>query len=903
MASARPRPRGAPLRRRGAKSQYTPIITNDEWAPARPVLSFLTPVPQKPMPSTVEPRFRYLLAPTDDVCLVSGDDAITRRELLAMAGRLAALRPVAPGERVVVYAENSPAWVAAFLSAWKQRAVAVPVDAQAGAEDVAYIFGDCEPAAVFCSRANRERAEAARARAGIAAPLFVLEDVARDWRDAAGAEAMPPHAPDDLAMLMYTSGTTGAAKGCMLTFNNLEVNLQSAVRTVGFCIPGERVLGLLPLHHILPLQACLLMPLHQPGCCTVFCPSLSGPDVIQTIHDQRVTTMIAVPRVWQMMHAGLRRKIDANPLARLLLKFSRLCGSVALGRRLFRKVQEAFGGHVRLAATGGAAIDPEAEADLRAMGFELLSGAGMSEAAPLLTLTPIGRPKRGSAGKLLPHAQAKIDADGELLVRGESIFKGYWRKPEETAAAFTPDGWFRTGDLGRLDADDYLFYTGRKKELIILSNGKNVPPQMIEDRLLAMGDLIEEVAVVPQGDVLCAIVRPALGAGRQRKVVNVAETVRQEVIAKYNLEAEPYLRILQCRFVTAPLPRTRIGKLQRHKLAALLTESAAAASAPADEPAWPEYRAIRDFLRDGLKCERVTPDGHLELDLGLDSLAKVELLVFLGQTYGVDVSEEQLASMPTPRQLAEFLHGRDGLSGGRLADCDWGAFLRDSSGVALPACDEAIHMALETISRFLQRTLAKVTVKGLENVPAGACIFAANHQSAMDVIFATGHLSDRDYLDTYMLTKESIVKNPLVRFLAKRHNVMVLNLNGDVKETLREVAAALTRGKKVLIFPEGTRSLDGRLGQFKTAFAILARELQTPIVPVALDGPIKVMPKGRVFPRLFQDIHVSYLPPFVPAPGQSYQAIADAAAAAIQTELDAIHASSSGEDIIVGVEY
>ncbi|MBP5231951.1 MAG: AMP-binding protein, partial [Planctomycetes bacterium] len=729
---------------------------------------------------------------------------------------------------------------------------------------------------------------------GLAATLLVLEDVVGDWRDAAGAEAMPPHAPDDLAMLMYTSGTTGAAKGCMLTFDNLEVNLQSAVRTVGFCAPGERVLGLLPLHHILPLQACLLMPLHQPGCCTVFCPSLSGPDVIQTIHDQRVTTMIAVPRVWQMLHAGLRRKIDASPLARLLLKFSRLCGSVALGRRLFRKVQEAFGGHVRLAATGGAAIDPEAEADLRAMGFELLSGAGMSEAAPLLTLTPLGRPKRGSAGKLLPHAQAKIDADGELLVRGESIFKGYWRKPEETAAAFTPDGWFRTGDLGRLDADGYLFYTGRKKELIILSNGKNVPPQMIEDRLLSMGDLIEEVAVVPQGDVLCALVRPALGAGRQRKVVNVAETVRQEVIAKYNLEAEPYLRVLQCRFVTAPLPRTRIGKLQRHKLAALLAGEAPAA-AIADEPDWPEYRVVSDFLRDGLKCERVSPDGHWELDLGLDSLAKVELLVFVNQTYGIDVTEEQLASMPTPRQLAEFLRGRDGLRAKHLADCDWGAFLRDSHSVVLPAGDQAVHMALEAISRFLQWALAKVTVKGLENVPAGACIFAANHQSAMDVVFATGHLSDRDYHDTYMLTKESIVKNPLVRFLAKRHNVMVLNLNGDVKETLREVAAVLSRGKKVLIFPEGTRSLDGALGKFKTAFAILARELQVPIVPVALDGPIKVMPKGRVFPRLFQDIHVSYLPPFVPAPGEGYQAIADATAAAIQAELDAIHARPGGD--------
>ncbi|MBP5233183.1 MAG: AMP-binding protein, partial [Planctomycetes bacterium] len=117
------------------------------------------------MPSTVEPRFRYCLAPTDDVCLVSGENQVTRRELLAMAGRFAALRPVAPGDRVVVYAENSPEWVAAFLSAWKQRAVAVPVDAQAGLEDVAGIFGDCEPTAVFCGRANQERAAAALGRA------------------------------------------------------------------------------------------------------------------------------------------------------------------------------------------------------------------------------------------------------------------------------------------------------------------------------------------------------------------------------------------------------------------------------------------------------------------------------------------------------------------------------------------------------------------------------------------------------------------------------------------------------------------------------------------------------------------------------------------------------------------
>ncbi len=833
----------------------------------------------------IDSYYAYYLADNAEVCLVSGDRQYTRSQVLTAMNANAKRYAANAGDRVSVLCENRPEWAPAFLSAWCHHAIAVPIDAMANVEDIAYILGDCQPVALFVSAKTRETAEKAIAQAGIATKLLCIDDF-DTWADTSDHTPMPHHEDDELALFIYTSGTTSASKGCMLTFHNLEVNFKSMTEEVPVWLPGQTTVGLLPYHHIFPLQGCLLMPLMRKNCKVVFCPSFNGPDILKTIHDNQVTVFIAVPRVFQLFRDSILKKINANFAARWLFKLSKLIGNVHFSRFLFHSVQKAFGGKIRIFPTGGAALDYDVFYDMRALGFEMLPGSGMSETSPALAFTRIGHPRHNSAGQLLDIFEGKIAEDGELLLRGDSVFKGYWNKPEETAKAFTEDGWFRTGDLCRIDEDRYVFYTGRKKELIILSNGKNVPPLVIEEKLMALGDgLIAEVAVVASGDVLGAIVLPDFKVVQERKIVNIAETIRQNVIAKYNQGTEAYMRVLNCSFVSMPLPRTRLGKLQRHKLAALGNAAKTEIDASVEPaPELAEYRIICDFLKEEQRCEKVRPDDHFEIDLGIDSLAKVELMVFLNETFDTDLTEEALADHPTPRTLAEFLHDKAGGAEAKITRFDWGKVFADAPDKPLPPTSWR-HRAFQILVRGIAKVVTRTKFHGLENFPSGAAILAVNHQSSIDGALVVDPLNKKQLNETYFYAKKSHFSSNFARKFAERHNLILIDFNIDVKSSLQELANFLRHGKKVVIFPEGTRSYDGTLGGFKNAFAILAKELQMPIVPVVIDGSHRVVPRGRHFPVFGKKINVTFLKAFTPDPQMSYAEIATETAQRIASTL------------------
>ncbi len=834
----------------------------------------------------VEPQYRYYLQASDEVCFINGAEQITRKQLLSVITRYARLYAVSPGDRVVIMAENRPDWAAALFSAWKNRAVGVPVDAMASAEDVAYILKDCEPEAIFCSDKTMETACQAIEMSGLTPILLNLDKLTPNWEDESDVSPMPEHRDEDLALLIYTSGTTSAAKGCMLTFDNLECNYKCMTEDVPIWLPNQTTLAMLPFHHILPLQGCLIMPLHTPGTKIVFCPSLNGPDIIQALHDNHVTIFIAVPRVFQLFRDALLKKINANPIAKMLYALSKAVGNIKFSRFLFRKVQNAFGGSIRYFPTGGAALDYSVYDDLAALGFELLPGSGMSEASPTVAFTRPGKPKRDSAGQVCTCNECKIAEDGEILLRGQNIIKSYWRKPEETAAAFEPDGWFHTGDLGFLDEENYLFYTGRKKELIILSNGKNVPPLVIEEKLQQQSNLIAEIAVIGKGDVLNAIILPDFKACAAAKIVNISETIRQDVIAKYNQKTEPYMRILKCSFVSSPFPRTRLGKLQRHKLSQIVesaTDDAKRVETP--EPDLPEYRVIRDFLKEEQGCTAVHPDDHFEIDLGIDSLAKVSMLVFLNESFEAELTEEMLADHPTPASLAQFLHEKHGSSGAKIAKFNWKNILNEEVKVMLPTCAWTHPVMVNSFRWLVQNLFFRVKSEGKENIPAGPCIFACNHQSYLDGAFLMTQFDSKTLKNTFFYAKQGHVSSRYAQGMASRHNVIVVDVNSDIKGSLQKLAEVLRSGRKVTIFPEGTRTHDGKTGVFKNTFAILAKEMNVPIVPVVLDGLYEVLPRGHVFPKLFRSIRISFLPAFLPEEKDSYAEIASRTADMINRKL------------------
>ena len=266
------------------------------------------------------------------------------------------------------------------------------------------------------------------------------------------------------------------------------------------------------------------------------------------------------------------------------------------------------------------------------LGFEVLEGYGMTECAPMITFPRPGAIRLGSCGNPCLPDSVRIE-DGEVLARGPHVFPGYWKNPEATAEAIQ-DGWLHTGDLGYLDSENYLFITGRKKEIIVLTNGKKVNPAELEEKLASLSPDIKDVAVTLRDDLLHALIVPVPGL-LDGVPVNQAEHFRWNLLEPYNHLAPPSKKITQLTILSGDLPKTRLGKLKRHELRALAigTYSPNAVAMPLAEELGPAYEAFERFLRTELECLRVGPNAHWEMDLALDSLARLSVLVFIENTF------------------------------------------------------------------------------------------------------------------------------------------------------------------------------------------------------------------------------------------------------------------------------
>lgn len=824
------------------------------------------------------PSTMQILKRSDKTAVIALDQRLTYNQLIGAAADYAGLCGARPEERVVIFSENRIEWVKAFFAIWHSHAVAVPVDAQSTVDEIAYILKDCTPAAIFCSAKGRETIQAAVATAAVTTRILVFEEIVE--KSPAEDLTFPECQPGDTAVIIYTSGTTGSPKGVMLTFDNLWVNAEAVSAGVPIYNANDRVLVLLPLHHILPLEGTVLIPLMIGGTC-VFSPSMVAADIVSTLCAHKITLFVGVPRLYVLLRDGMKSKIRQSRIASLLFRLAARVNSLAFSRLVFGSVQRKFGGAIRYMPCGGAALDPQVIKDFRTLGFEILMGYGMTETSPMISFTKPGQGRRGSSGQVIPCNEVRCQ-DGEITVRGRNVMKGYYRRPGETAAIIR-DGWLHTGDLGFVDADGHITITGRKKEIIVLPNGKNINPDEVEQKVLGMTDLVAEIAVIPSGDALQALIFPNATTLKEHGILNIEETIRHGVISMYNQAASSYKRILKCTFVSEPLPRTRLGKLKRHELEELASRNQKRRLSDAPEPQTEEYRVIKEFLA-GQIGQEVIPDEHFELDLGLDSLGKVSFQVFLSGTFGVEVSDAMLLEYPTPARLAEHLHSLylDIQNG---EGSKWSEILKEKVRVKLPESWFA-HPLLNRLNSLLLHCAFRLRGEGIENLPDGPCIITPNHQSYLDGLLVTAFLRGKQLKETYFYAKAEHVRSWWRRLLASQHNVIVMDVNSNLKLSLQKLAEALKKGKKVIIFPEGTRSMDGSLGHFKKTFAILGRELNVPIVPVALHGVYDALPRGQVFPRLFRKIDVAFLKPVYPQETDTYDSLVNTVSEAISRKLN-----------------
>jgi long-chain acyl-CoA synthetase len=597
---------------------------------------------------------------------------------------------------------------------------------------------------------------------------------------------------------------------------------------------------------------------------------------------------VGVPQLFYMLHKGIFDEMERRPVARrwLLRSLLRLSGAlrprgINLGRIVFAPVHRKFGGRLRILASGGARLDPAIAGDFLALGFTMTEGYGLTETSPAACFNPLDRMRPGSVGIPLPGVEVKVanpDADGvgEIAIRGPNVMKGYYKNPAATAEVMQT-GWFLSGDLGFLDADGYLTITGRVKEVIVLSSGKNIYPEEVEEPYLK-SPYIKEVCLVPQTaerggaevEGLLALVLPDLDSFRAEGMTNVFETIRwdMENIGR-NLPA--YKRPTGLVIVKEGFPRTRLGKIQRHLVAQRFRdERAQAAGVPEAPPSDADValledevgRRVLEYLREAVKKPVVRFDDNLELDLGMDSLARVEMLVALEEMFGVEIPDEAAAECFTVAEVVEHLQALRGTPLGAAAAArrpGWGKILTGSAPAEVQAMVEAssrpwasvVTAVTRAICAAVFRTAYRLRVQGLRHVPAhGPVILVSNHCSYFDAFLLAASLPLRICQQIFYMGFEWFFRQPILAWWGRGVRVIPVDMDTYLMRALQASALVLKQGKILCVFPEGERSVDGRVRPFRKGVGILARELKVPVLPAHISGAFESWPRGQSLPKI-----------------------------------------------------
>ncbi|WP_018169676.1 MULTISPECIES: AMP-binding protein [unclassified Thioalkalivibrio] len=830
-----------------------------------------------------------------------GLETTSRADLLERAGRLAAgLREAGleRGDRVGLFAPNSPEWVIAALGVMTAGGTVVPLDTQMPSEDLQHALSDSRPRFIFTTSRLEQRLPADLGE--VRTCLFDAEpEASKAWegllkQDAASSVARH----DDVAAVFYTSGTTGPPKGVPLTHRNLTSNV-GALCAEEIADHRDRVLVPLPFHHVYPFTVGILVPLTL-GAPIIVPFSLVGPQIVRGLRDGEATVMLGVPRLYEAVWKALEDRVAgrgriAALLFRQMLRLSKLARQrfgLRLGRRLFKGLHQRLAPRLRLVVAGGAALDPNLGRDLQALGWEVGTGYGLSETAPILTYNPPDRLRLEAAGLPLPGVELAIDdtdsrdGRGEVMARGPNIFAGYLNLPEKTEEVLDEDGWFRTGDTGEIDDDGYLHLHGRESSMILLSGGENVDPERVEGALQGI-DEIREAGVLAHDDRLAAVVVPESGLLREVTGEDLEKRVK-DAVKRAAEELPSHHRPGVVRIALDPLPRTRLGKLRRHKLEELFEELGKedAVSEARPEPVSPESMAPEDqqllsdpgaertwnYLAERFHDIRVTPDSSLAEELGIDSLSWVDLTLALQDRAGIDLDDSAIERVETVRDLLQEAAGASEAKEGRgelkaqLVDPEALLAEDQKKGLEPPgAARRVIGGLLLVCARLLSRLLMRVEVQG--SLPAdGPYLLAPRHLSFVDPLALLPALSRQDLESLYWAGLEDyFFSNRLYGALSRTARVLPVDPGSAPRRSLALAAASVKRGNSLIWFPEGQRSPDGTLQRLRPGIGLVLAAQPVPVVPVWIEGTREVLPPGKHFPRFGGRVRVVIGEPVLPA--------------------------------------
>jgi long-chain acyl-CoA synthetase len=780
---------------------------------------------------------------------------------VAAAARDCAIRlrsqGITKGQTVAIWAENRAEWLIALWGCLLEGVVLVPIDYRASAELLLRV------ASIVDARAVLVGDSVDAAALGDRRPVWRLSELRKDQNFRLKAEATGVDGKvegreataDDVAEIIFTSGATADPKGVVITHRNILANIVPIEREVAkykkYAKPflPIRFLNLLPLSHMFGQAMATFVPPMLPGV-VVFTRSYAPEDIVRQIRERRISVLVCVPKMLDVLKEYVVRiapeAADAPEKMHWVKRWWR-----------YRRIHRMFGFKFWAMVVGAAPLDPELEAFWGRLGFAVVQGYGLTETAPIVTLNHPLRAARGAVGKPIHGVEVKIAGDGEILVRGDNVSRGYFNRPEETRAAFQ-DGWFHTGDIGELDEKGQLRIRGRKKEMIVTSEGLNVFPEDVE-RVLNELPGVRESAVVGA---------PVAGS--------TSERVQAIIVADPGIDAGDIVRAANLRLLdhqkiraaalwpASELPRTEgTRKLKRRELKDWLTgEGAKAGAGPR---AATTERNVASLLSRFAPGRTILSATTID-ELGLSSLERVELMMAIEEAFQVTVDESRFASASTVADLEALVRPID--AAGRptmVAAAEPIAFPSWNRTTAARALRRA---SLPTWILPLAKMFVRLRVEGLQHLEGlnGSVIFAANHQSHLDTPVILQALPPRwRYRVAPAMAKEFFkahfypdqfstgthLKNSLNYYLASLFfNAFPLpQRETGTRQTLRYIGNLIGGGFSILIYPEGKRTEGGEINRFLPGVGMIASRLEVSVVPVRLEGLDRVLHHTWKFPK------------------------------------------------------
>jgi long-chain acyl-CoA synthetase len=754
----------------------------------------------------------------------------------ALAARLHATG-LRKGDAVILWGENRPEWIVALWACVLQGVVAVPIDYRASAEFLGRVAAIVKAKVTFIG----EEVEAASLDGIAAGEIWHLERV--DWHD---STEVPPAAVtrDDTAEIIFTSGATSDPKGVVISHRNVLANIVPVEREVikyrKYARPFSpiRFLNLLPLSHMFGQSMATFVPPMLQGT-VVFIRGYNPHDIVRQVRARRISVIVSVPKILDVLrehvlHLSPAAAEPPPPGEHFLKRWWR-----------YRSVHRAFGWKFWSFVVGAAPLDPALEEFWQRLGYVVIQGYGLTETAPIVSLNHPFHTSRGSVGKAIAGVEMKIAPDGEILVRGENVTTGYFGAAAATAEAFE-DGWFHTGDIGELDAEGRLFIKGRKKEMIVTPEGLNVFPEDVE-RVVARQAGVRDVAVVGS----------RAGAEERVHAVVVVDpgTDLQAIVRDANLALADHQKVRGISlWPSAELPKTEgTRKLKRREIHDWVATGGIPQRRVADATS---VAALVSQFSGGREVA-----GATTLDeLGLSSLERVELMVALEEKFGTTLDETAFSAAPNIAALEQIVQHAPGAKDEPTDAVEFPSWNRTWLARVLR------RVSLPTWILPLARVFAWIKVDGLDHLNGveGPVVFASNHQSHMDtpailwalparwryrVAVAMAKEFFRAHFFPEEFSRRAWFTNSLNYYLAALFfNAFPLpQREAGARQTLRYIGDLVTDGWSVLIFPEGRRSEDGSVTEFRPGIGMIGSRLGVPVVPVRLRGLDTVLhPSARM---------------------------------------------------------